>query len=249
MRTKHFIFACLLLLCSCSKNKKKSELKTNPSDSLGYYLSKSEKRDLSKKEKVKLLNQATILIKNSENTLKTRELNYDLISKYFETESWDNYKIATKILLKNSLAANDVISLAKSYRSFGNYYLQKEVFDSSFYYYTKSEKIYYEIKDYDGYSSIMLKKGLIQFNVNDNIGADLSLSKALASEKKINDSRKKYSILLQLGLNTNQLKEYRKSINYFNQSLKVAKDNNLLDNYQETICLSNIGLVYQNLND
>ena len=113
----------------------------------------------------------------------------------------------------------------------------------------KSEKIYKKINDIDGYSTILLKKGIVQFSINDFLAADLSLSKAYSIIKNTNDNVKKYRILNQLGLVSNMLEEYDKAINYFNQSLTIAKENNYLDNYQESVCLSNIGLVYQNLND
>lgn len=250
MKTKYFIFTFFFFLCSCSKDKKQtSGIKSNTSDSISYYLKKVNKLNLPNTEKTKTLDQALTVIQNSDNSLKTRELNYEIITKYFETQEWSRYKNATEILLKNSLSSNDVVSLANSYRSFGNYYYQLNQPDSSFYFYTKAEKIYYKINDYDGYSTIMLKKGLIQFNANDNLGADLSLSKSLGALKKINDSKKKQLVLIQLGLNANELKEFSKAINYFNDALSIAKDNNFLDKYQESVCLSNIGLVYQNLNN
>lgn len=248
MKTKYFIFAYFIFLFSCSKDKEKSTKKyLSASDSISYYLRKAESLDFKKTEKVKILDKATTIIKESENSLKNRELNFEIIAKYFETGEWNHYKNAAEILLKNSISANDIISKANAYRSFGNYYYQMNQPDSSFLFYTKSENIYFQINDYDGYSTIMLKKGLIQFNANDNLGADLSFSKSLGALKKINDSKKEYLLLIQLGLNANQLKEYYKAINYFNQALTIAIDNNYLDNFQESVCLSNIGLVYQNL--
>jgi signal transduction histidine kinase len=250
LKRKYFIYSFYFFLCSCSKDKKQSsEIQLNNSDSISYYLKKVDSKNLTNPQKVKILDHATRIIKNSENSLKIRELNFEIIAKYFETQEWSRYKNASEVLLKNSLLSKDIVCLAKSYRSYGNYYYQVNQPDSSFYYYTKAEKIYYQINDHDGYSNIMLKKGLIQFNANDNLGADLSFSKSLGAIKKINDSKKKQFILIQLGLNANELKEFSKAINYFNDALNIAKDNNFLDNYQETVCLSNIGLVYQNLND
>lgn len=243
------IFALLSLLSSC--NKDGDNLKSNASvaDSINHYFSRFDKKGLSNEEKVKYLNKAQSVIVSSENSLVLRELNYDLISKYYETKSWDNHKAASQILLKNSLSSNDLINVAKAYRSFGNYFLQTQQSDSAFSYFTKSEKIYFKIKDYDGYATILLKKGIIQFNAGDYLGADLSFSKALASIKKINDNQKKYSILIQLGLNSNQLKEYYKAISYFNEALDIVKKNNLQNNFEESVCLSNIGLIYQNLKE
>jgi hypothetical protein len=150
----------ILFLFSCSKDKEKSTEKyLSASDSISYYLRKAESLDFKKTEKVKILDKATTIIKKSENSLKNRELNFKIITKYFETGEWNHYKNAAEILLKNSISANDIISKANAYRSFGNYYYQMNQPDSSFLFYTKSENIYFQINDYDGYSTIMLKKG------------------------------------------------------------------------------------------
>ena len=249
MRNIIIIFTLFSLLISCSKSKSKIKSKTSASDSISYYFSKYNNNNLRDHEKIEYLNKVKSIILSSENSNTLRELNYDLISKYYEVKSWEDYKIASKVLLKNSLSANDLINTAKSYRSFGNYYLQTQQPDSAFSYYTKSEKIYLKLKDDEGISTILSKKGLIQFNAGDYLGADLSFSKALVVIKKLNDNQKRYSILIQLGLNSNQLKEYYKSIDYFNEALDIVRKNNLKNNYEESVCLSNIGLIYQNLKD
>ena len=66
-----------------------------------------------------------------------KKLNFEIITKYFETGEWNHYKNAAEILLKNSISANDIISKANAYRSFGNYYYQMNQPDSSFLFYTK----------------------------------------------------------------------------------------------------------------
>lgn len=249
MRKIYFIIV-LLLSTSCSRdNKDEANSNNNVSDSIPFYYKRIDKQNATKEEKIKYLNKILGIIKKSQNSLKNREINYDLISKYYTLESWESYKNATEILLENSLSSNDIISQGNSYRSLGNYYFQSKQLDSSFYYYTKSEKIYKTVNNFDGYSTILLKKGIIQFTINDYVGADLSLTKALVAAKKGNDKIKNYAILNQLGLNSNQLQEYNKAIDYFNQALKILKESNFQNNEQsqESICLSNIGLVYQNL--
>jgi len=241
------LFFCVILT-SCSKDNSTFKSENIAIDSVKYWFSKSEKNKTSLKEKIKYLNKVKSIIQNSSNTLSLRELNYDLITKYYDNRLWENYKIAAELLKKNSIASADIINLAKSYRSFGNYFEQVKVIDSSFYYYTKSEKIYEQLRDYEGYSTILLKKGIIQFYAGDYLGSDLSLSKSLVANKKTSDKIMRYNILNQLGLNSNQLKDYNESINYFNKALIEIKKNEIANNFhEEAICLSNIGLVYQNL--
>lgn len=250
MKKTTIILALIFLFTSCTKNKKNFKSNNQISDSISYYFSKFENDKISDEEKIKFNDKLLELISNSQNTFKNRQYTYDVITNYYLLEIWGNYKKATKILYKNSLLANDSISLAKSYRSYGNYYYQKQILDSSFYFYTSSEKIYKKINDIDGYSTILLKKGIIQYNINDFIAADLSLSKAYSITKDSNDNLKKYAILNQHGLVLIQLKEYDKAIKYLNQALKIVRDNNLQSyEHQEEKCLSNLGLVYSNLKD
>ena len=238
------------MLSSCTNNKKEFKSRTQISDSISFYLLKFKRDDISDDEKLKLNDKAFSLIFITENSLRNRELNYDIISNYFSLGSWDNYKEATKVLYKNSFATNDIINLTKSYRSYGNYYNQKRILDSAFYYYTKSEKEYKKLNDMDGYSTILLKKGIIQYNINDFIAADLSLSKAYSISKHTDNNLKKYGILNQHGLVCNQLKNYNKAINYFNEAIKIVRNSKLQSpEHEEEICLSNLGLVYSNLKD
>jgi len=210
----------------------------------------SNKNNISENERVKYLDKALNLIRNSINSKKNREYSYEIISKYYSLNQWKKYKLASEILLNNSISSNDSINIAKSYRSFGNYYYQNQVLDSAFSFYSKSEKKYKELNDLDGYSTILLKKGIIQYNINDFFAADLSLSTALTFAKQNNDKAKIYSILNQLGLVSNQLGEYDKAISYLDEALKIIRENDLQNSeHQESICLSNIGLVYQNLKE
>ena len=238
------------MVFSCSKNKKKIISEYRNSDSISLYMVASNKNNISENERVKYLDKALNLIRNSINSKKNREYSYEIISKYYSLNQWKKYKLASEILLNNSISSNDSINIAKSYRSFGNYYYQNQVLDSAFSFYSKSEKKYKELNDLDGYSTILLKKGIIQYNINDFFAADLSLSTALTFAKQNNDKAKIYSILNQLGLVSNQLGEYDKAISYLDEALKIIRENDLQNSeHQESICLSNIGLVYQNLKE
>lgn len=242
------LLSITLFLFSCSKESKKSEIKN--AESVSIYLAKISKGEISDDESLKLNDKSLDLLSNSENTVLNRNNLYNVISNYYSLNKWDKYRLATKKLLKYSLSSNDTINIANSYRSFGNYYFQAQILDSSFYYFSKSEKFYKKLNDLDGYSTILLKKGIIQYNINDFLGADLSLSEAYTIAKKNNNKEKIYVILNQLGLVSNKLREYNKALNYLDKALEVIRENNLQDvRHQESICLSNKGLVYTDMKD
>ena len=238
------------LLCSCSKGKGSDTDIKYVEDSLKVSLARINSENLSERELLKANDKILFYITNANNTSKNRDELYSIISRYYILGKWDKYKEASKLLLDKSLSSKDTLSLAKSYRSFGNYYYQKKVLDSSFYFYLKSEKIYKKLNDLDGYSTILLKKGIIQYNINDYFAADLSLQTAYRIAKQNSDKAKTYAILNQLGLVYNQLREYDKAISYLNQALDIVKQNNLqTKEHQESICLSNIGLVHGSKQD
>lgn len=242
------LLSITLFLFSCSKESKKSEIKNT--ESVSIYLAKISKGEISDDESLKLNDKSLDLLSNSENTVLNRNNLYNVISNYYSLNKWDKYRLATKKLLKYSLSSKDTINIANSYRSFGNYYFQAQILDSSFYYFSKSEKFYKKLNDLDGYSTILLKKGIIQYNINDFLGADLSLSEAYTIAKKNNNKEKIYVILNQLGLVSNKLREYNKALNYLDKALEVIRENNLQDvRHQESICLSNKGLVYTDMKD
>ena len=246
---KNYIYILIIILffSSCEKNKNnKVQNKSTSLDSISFYINKCDEKTISNDVKLKYADRAFYLLKNEKNTRSNRNLLYDLIVKYYSLGVWSKYKSVSNTLLGNSLESNDTINLAKSYRSLGNYYNQNQILDSAFFFFSKSEKKYKELNDFDGYSTILLKKGIIQYNNNDFSGADLSLSNAYILAKRTDDKLKIYGILNQLGLVSNKLSEYEKGINYLNQALSVVRENKLYDNqHHESICLSNIGYIKQ----
>ena len=89
------LLAALLVGCN-SKTTDKNNNASN--DSIQKYIALASNDTLDHAEKVKILDKATTIIKNSENSLKARELNYKIITKYFDTKDWAHYKNATEIL-------------------------------------------------------------------------------------------------------------------------------------------------------
>ncbi len=249
MKKIYFVASFFVLFFAC-KRESKRENNLNKADSVTYYLLQYNRNDIKESSRLKFNDKAFEIVLKQDNTLSSRNYNYTIISNYFLLGDWNKYKRASELLLKNSTSSNDSLNLAQAYRSLGNYYNQIQILDSAFYFYTKSEKSYKNLEDIDGYTTILLKKGIIQYNINDFLASDLTLSTSYKFAKKLNDKPKLFAILNQLGLVSIQLNEYDKAINYLNEALKVIRENNLQDSdHQESICLSNIGLVYESKKD
>ncbi len=238
----------LVSFFSCEKKGTSSDDQFSSKD-LNFFNSKIYNKDLSLTERLKYNDKA---INKLSKELKKKDLkDFDrYLNNYFEFQDWGKYKSASLVLLENSLKYNDSLYYGLSLRYIGNYYYQKNNLDSTFYFYTRSEKVFNKIKDKKNYPIILLKKGIVQLEINDFLGADLSLRKAYQIFKNGNDFQKLYATLNTLGSVSAELKEYSRAIYYYKQALNVIKKGNLNNlEHQESNCLNNLGLLYNDLKD
>lgn len=203
------------------------------------------KNNLSEEQKIKALDKGFIFVNNLKNTKRNRDTLFSLMYGYYNLKEWSKFNNASKILYKNSIESKDSINLAKNFRYKASYYKRIEVYDSSFYYYLKSEKLFLKLNDQLNYANILMNKGIVQFYVSDYLGAELSLSKAYYIFKESNEKEKLYGTLNQLGLVCNELKEYDKAAEYHTKAIQVVREFNLQsDEHQEAVCYNNLGYLY-----
>lgn len=229
----------------CSKEKDKVISEKTVTDSLLYYIRYSNSNKVSDENKNKALDKGYRLIKTLKNTTQNRDTLFNIVYKYYSNKNWIKFEDASKLLLKNSLESNDTSNIVKSYRFKANYLKKIEVYDSSFYYYLKAEKIYSTIDDKENLAIILLNKGIVQYAINEYLGAELSLSKAYYIFKESDDKNKIYGTLNQLGLVYNELKEYERAADYHLKALAIVKEFNLQsEEHQEAVCYNNLGYLY-----
>jgi signal transduction histidine kinase len=233
------------LFLSCNKHKNEVIAEKQATDSLTYYMRVVNSENIAEKQKTKALDKSVSLVSSLKNTKKNRDTLFSLMLNYYNLKEWDKYQLSSKILFKNSLLSKDSVNLAKNFRYKGSYYKRMEVYDSSFYYYLKSEKLYLKLKDDSNYANILMNKGIVQFFVSDYLGAELSLSKAYYIFKDSKEKEKLYGTLNQLGLVCNELKEYERAADYHNKALEVVREFNLKnEEHQEAVCYNNLGYLY-----
>lgn len=245
MKFKYILFFILLIL-SCSKNKEKSVSEKITSDSISYYLRLS-KDEMSKIEHRIIANDKAF--RNSQelaNTQRNRDTLFTILFQYYKLKDWKGFDKLSKNLLSKSISSNDSVNIVKVYRYKAGKYKNTGVFDSSYYYYLKAEKIYFKLNDKLNYATVLLNKGIVQYNASDFLGAELSLIKAYSIFKMSDENQQLFETLNQLGVVYIELKEFENAIEYHNKALNVAKTIDAKNNYNlQAISLNNIGFIYQ----
>lgn len=250
---KKILFVIFLIyfisFLSCEKKEVRENVqKIHQSNFEGYYRKVNDSK-LSPNDRLKLNDSIVTLLTRE---IKKSDLKYlnDFINVYFELGAWDKYKSSSQKLLSSSLKYQDSLFTGLALRYIGNYYYNFKNLDSTFYYYTRSEKLFNKLHDRENYAVILLKKGIVQLEINDFLGSDLSLRKAYNLFKNSDDYQKLYATLNTLGSVSVELKEYSRAIFYYNQALSIIKKGKLYNQeHQESNCLNNLGLLYNELKD
>ncbi|WP_309612734.1 tetratricopeptide repeat protein [Flavobacterium sp.] len=245
MKIKHILFLAFFFSFSCAKKKGQVVSDKIATDSLSYYMKIANSNKTPELEKIEKTNKAFKLISILKSTQANRDTLFSIVYKYYNSQEWKNFNKAYNLLLKNSKANNDSLNIAKSYRFKANYLKKIQSNDSAFYFYTKAEEIYFIKKDDENGANILLNKSIVQYNVGDLLGAELSLTKALYIYKNSNQKEKLYGVLNQLGLVYTELKEYDKAIFYYNKALEIVRDiKTLNEEHPVAVCYNNIGYLY-----
>lgn len=232
-----------LTLVSCRK-----EIETTNKTEVLEILNKINNQSINKKHKDKLLENLYIKLISNKNDSINRNFLFEISNIYYYDNDLDNYlRIITKI--KNlSVTAKDYTHLARSLYYIGDYYDKKNLLDSAYYNYFKSEKFYILTKDSVNIGKVKLKKAGILYDNGSFKECENELVKTLILLKDKNQFRLLYSCYNVLGLNLIELKDYSKSLEYFNlaqiQLNNLEKEGAFNLQFSISNCNNNIGNVY-----
>lgn len=244
MKTKSiFLLILFLQFFSCNKKDEKNfDENVQENDSVKFFL---EKVDSSEKINKKIFFNIKAFNNIIDYKINNPQKDLDkIISNCYEFSDWRGYDLTSKYLLEKATEYKDTTYLAKANRYRGNYYYQIKILDSSFYYYLKSEKYFLKTSDFENYAVVLLKKGIVQSDINNFFGAQKSLSKAYSILKDTPDKHRIYATLSSLGTVSTELKDYDSAIKYYNEAIDLVNDENLeLGDYKIADCLNNIGLL------
>ena len=246
---KIYIICLFFFFLSCSKNEQPKNIEKKSQDSLSIYLRLANNKNLKPINKTKYLNKALNIVVNQKNDSITRDHLLEITSSFYKDSNWKYFIKSSSLLFKKAKEKNDTVNIAQYFKYKAGYYKYKAINDSAFIYYLKSEKLFRNLKDNLNLGSVLTNKSIIQYSIGDLVGADQSLTQAYKLLKNGNNNEKLYVIFTMMGIVANETKDYNKAIDYYKKSIKIIKQNNINDGYQEAACLNNIGYAYQNKAD
>lgn len=243
---KRFLFyTVFLIFISCSKKDHKVVNSNTINDSINYYLEQSNDYDLSDSDRLHSANRAYKLINNQ----KADSLNflnrYYVAFRFYNLNRLNDYKQVISTTLDLAIKGNDTINMARSFSYLGDYYYDANMSDSAYYNYYQAEKLFFKLKNNKLIGLMYLKKANTQIRIKDYFGSEKSAVTALSYIRIDGNKNYEYDAYNILGLSCLEIKDFEKSLDYFNRTLKLANEGKVVDYYQtRALALSNIGNVY-----
>lgn len=246
MKIKVFIFFLSVLLTGCNKKS---------IDNKDYFL-RYDHSVLNNESKEKLLDSLFAHFITQSNDFATRHSLFKIASRYEKLGlNTKYYNTVNKVYLLAS-QQKDSLDMAKSFWYKGDFYSNKEVFDSAFHYYSQSEKLYrLSKKDSLNWGRMLLYKSGTLYDTGIYTESEVEIVKALTVFSDIKHNLFLYRTNLQMALTLKQLKEYEDALKYHTIALqqldKLKKEDYPKDklNNSYTACYNNIGGLYDEMGD
>lgn len=249
IRNLFFIFLSLALLLLSCNNKAKHNHVDATNDSIAKYLKLAGNDSLSFSERDKWNEKAFSLIDLRRNDSVVRWYLYETALNYSKMKNGEKYYNISQIHFKKASEAKDTLNIARYYRYKGGYYRWNEVYDSAFFYYTKAEKFYKNTGNNEELARVYFFKGLLQYDFDDYLGAELSTNQTYNIIKKRKADRFTYSVLNQLGNIAHNLRHYDQAIKLHKEALDLVVSINLSAELHKcdfiNTSLNNIGNSYK----
>ncbi|WP_264519879.1 tetratricopeptide repeat-containing sensor histidine kinase [Flavobacterium sp. N1994] len=239
-------FLLFIIFYSCTP-KTQTTASDSKNDSIKKYIDLASNDTLPFADRIKYNDKAYSIIDLNKNDSIIKNQLSKIVCVYLTNLSLNKSKAVTNIYFKKSKITNDTLGMARCYNYYGGYYIKRGIYDSSYYYYCKSEMLYKRTSEKFSLAKIYFNKGLAQYFQDDYLGAELSEIKALMYFKKTNDYKNIYNSLNSLGNIFHNMRKYDDAIIYFNEALKISKNLTLKSDREcyVGICLNNIGNVHR----
>jgi signal transduction histidine kinase len=242
-----FFINLFLLITSCQEKKESIASENQVKTLLKNYDLLASKDN----EKEKTLDTVSLYLLQHQNDSINRNLLFKVANKYYELNKYDKYLKLTLKVKELALKQKDTFHIAKSLYFLGEYYENKAQLDSSFSYYSQSEKLYRNLKDTLNSGRTALYKAGILFDSGNFTESEIGAINALKFLSKTNNTRLVYESYTLLALSLKELNNFEESLKYFdlalNQLQQLEKEDYPKDKLVKSriSCFNNIGRVYE----
>ena len=238
----------IVLFFSCTKTSKHDLQNQITQDAIKKYLDIA-KNDTVPFEKRDLYNSKALgLIDLKQNDTVSRYYLSEICINYINTSNFKQFDKTIKIQKQKADEANDTLSLARYYRYMG-FYCNVRHFDSSYYYYLKSERYFRKTNDVNGLFRVIYNQANLQMLVNDYLGADLTLEKAKKLLDKDVLNSNKMIFLAVLAHNKIELGEFDSAFKIYDNLQELIKNESGFKNRDLVFVYYQIGDAYDRIKE
>ncbi|MFY0482833.1 sensor histidine kinase [Flavobacterium sp. PLA-1-15] len=247
MNKKLLLIFFFLSFIGCKKTNKGNTYEYTRNDSLAYFLEKANSDSLSYNTRKVYTQKAIGLISKEKNDSMNRVNYFKVANRYYNMNALEDYRNIALLIVEKSSKAKDTMSLIKAYSYMSDYYISKNLSDSSYIYNYKLEKLYTALNDNVNVAKTLLNKAILQHNESDLLGCERTVLTMLKKLRVTNNYELRYEANNLLGIVYGELDEYKLSKSYYEKALEIANRKELAQEYQlKAITLNNMGVLYRN---
>ncbi|WP_310554635.1 ATP-binding protein [Flavobacterium sp.] len=218
-----YIFLCSIIFTSCNQ-RDKSKTVENPKKTIDTLLSKSYNSKLDKNTRLVYADSLFNILNNEVNDSSTRYYYLKLSNRYFNLNESEKYVETSRRLQKLALESKDTLAIAKSLQYIGDYHYEQFNKDSAYYYYSKAEKTYGQLKNDENIDRLKLYKANILFYEKDFSGCENAIIAILKTAKKKTDTRLVYDCYITLGNALDGLNNSESALEYYNKAFTLTNE-------------------------
>lgn len=218
---KSLISLLLLFILTNSCTHKKNVNIPQCKNNFQYFLDKANNSNLSIDIRLDFANKAFNEIDSTKNNAIIRNHYLDLADVYNILNDYKSSYRVYKIVSLKSKQANDLLTIAHSEYFMGSLYYANSKYDSAYYYYNKSEKIFKKLKNDYYLANINIVKSNILNLKNDYAASEARSIKALKIAKTLKDGILIYNCYIILGNDLLGMNDLEKALVYYNKAIKT----------------------------
>lgn len=227
------LICSLFFLCACDRENTSERSYISNDEIAQDYFSLPERRDSLRK-----------LVDNIPSDTLRRDYYFKFSYHFYKENDSTEFRYWNNKTFTISREKGDTLHLAEAHWDLGNFLKNKEKIDSSFYHYQRASILFKLIGEEILSARMMLNMGIIQRNVKDYTGSEITTSNAISIIKPLKEHFQLYVGYNSLGITYNQLGEYKRALNYHEKAYERAIE--LKRSMLKANTLNNMGVVHFN---